>query len=268
MKILKNGTYLGTDKQGYFVNSLSSTVNEPWDKAVKMLVEECKEKLGDKLHSVYIRGSVASGRAVKGVSDIDSYVVVKGEPGKIDLDWTAQTREKVLNKFGFITKVELVFVNLENFSDQEKSFNTSFFIKTQSICVYGENLQPSLPRYKPDKNLARKLHGRWIDKNIRKAKEKIANTKDEEEVKKWCTWIAKRIVRTGFALVIDKEKKYTRDLYLCYSDFSKYYSDKENEMKTALQWAVNPISDKNRILEFLESFGNWLIKENERVLGS
>jgi|SRR3989344_4576752 len=265
VKIAKDGTYLETDAKGFFSNNLPGQIIKPWSEAVKVLVEECKKSLGDKLHSVYIRGSVATGKAVERVSDIDSIIVVRGNPKNLNLDWAKQAKRKILNE-GFATKVETMFVNLENLFDEERSFNTGFLIKIQSICVYGESLQTDLPDYRPNRKLALNLHGRWIEGNIEHAKVKLSNSKSEKEISNWCSWVSKRIVRAGFALIIEKEKKYTRDLYLSYRDFSKYYFEKESEMKTALLWAIEPTPDKKEILQFLNSFGKWLVKETHDVL--
>jgi hypothetical protein len=57
----------------------------------------------------------------------------------------------------------------------------------------------------------------------------------------------KQIVRTGFEIVMLQEKKYTRDLYLCYFIFSKYFPDYEITMKSALSLAIQPSCDKNLI---------------------
>lgn len=267
MKITKTGSYLKTDSGGYFLNDLSGVIKKPWKEAVEVLVEECKVFLKGKLHSIYIRGSVATGKAVEYVSDIDCIVVVKDDPKNLDLNFLSQTKKKILDNYRFITKVETMFVDSDRLLDRKQSFNTGFLIKTQSLCVYGNNLQSKLSMYKPDKELALNLHGRWIEKNIEWAKERIKGSQSESETKKWCAWVAKRIVRAGFALTIDKEKKYTRDIYLCYRDFFKYYPQQKKEMLRVLELAMQPITNKEEILALLDSFGVWLRSENRKVFG-
>ena len=68
----------------------------------------------------------------------------------------------------------------------------------------------------------------------------------------------KKILRTGFSLVMEKEKAFTRDLYPSYQLFSKYYPDQEPQMRQALEWAINPTDDSAGLLKYLGEFGGWL----------
>lgn len=55
----------------------------PWSEAVDFLVRGYREILGEHLHSVYIRGSVARGLAVEGLSDLDTTAVTRPH----EVDW-------------------------------------------------------------------------------------------------------------------------------------------------------------------------------------
>jgi hypothetical protein len=50
-------------------------------------------------------------------------------------------------------------------------------------------------------------------------------------------------------------------LYLCYKDFSEYYPEKQELMLEVLQYALNPTSDKNKIIEIRNAFVPWLVAE-------
>ncbi|UOR13626.1 hypothetical protein [Halobacillus amylolyticus] len=74
------------------------------------------------------------------------------------------------------------------------------------------------------------------------------------------------IVRAGLALVIVQEQSYTRDLFPAFKLFSKHYPEKEQEMRTALWYAINPLSNSEEILKFLDRFGSWIKAETENWL--
>ncbi|PAE39072.1 hypothetical protein [Bacillus sp. 7884-1] len=76
----------------------------------------------------------------------------------------------------------------------------------------------------------------------------------------------KIIVRAGIALVIVEENLYTRDLFLAYKIFAKHYPEKELEMKKALLYAIEPITNVEELLYFLNEFGEWIIKESDKWL--
>ena len=75
----------------------------------------------------------------------------------------------------------------------------------------------------------------------------------------------KRILRTAFELVMEKEESFTRDLYPCYELFSKNYPEKEKEMKEVLFLAINNTDDKEKILEILNGIGIWITEKVENI---
>lgn len=75
----------------------------------------------------------------------------------------------------------------------------------------------------------------------------------------------KRVVRTGFELVMARTHKYTRDLYPCYKEFSKYYPKRKNEMRKALQLCIVPTDNVKEISFLLNSLGKFLEQKTIRV---
>jgi hypothetical protein len=142
-------------------------------------------------------------------------------------------------------------------------FSRRFAIKVLSACFYGEDLVPKIPKFKPKLEIAFYFHGN-IEQVVEQAIQRIQSSSQSDQVKVHCTWVMKRLLRTGFGLTIEKAKLFTRDLYPCYEIFSKFYPEKEPQMRQALEWAINPSADKSELLDFLISFGRWLSAEAKR----
>ncbi|WP_243854901.1 hypothetical protein [Halalkalibacterium halodurans] len=105
-----------------------------------------------------------------------------------------------------------------------------------------------------------------LKQQIIRAKEDLLDNEDRADIIDCCIWIMKLIVRAGLALVIEKEHRYTRDLYPAYQIFAKHYHEKGAEMKQALQYAIAPVDNPKEISRFLEHFGSWMIEESEKWL--
>jgi hypothetical protein len=56
-------------------------------------------------------------------------------------------------------------------------------------------------------------------------------------------WFSRRIVRSGFKVTMDRNDRFTRDLYLCYEQFGAFYPDRAKEMFGVLINCLN--GDKN-----------------------
>jgi hypothetical protein len=258
---IKNiGSYLHVDDQGFIVNSTSIEKIQPeWLPAVEEVRGAYVQHFGDNLHSVYIRGSVAKGQAIEHISDIDSFAVVSLAYEKIDMLWSDLFKQELISEYPFVTGVEIGAIPIDELKDHK---GDQIMIKTQAICVYGKNLADEIPAMKPGMETAQHIH--FIKSEIIRTKEWFHGEHSTEEVMRKCTWIMKRILRSGFELVMERSQKYTRDLYPCYEGFSEYYPEQKGNMYKVLQLAINPTADKVEIEKVLNDIGNFFIKEIEK----
>jgi len=102
-------------------------------------------------------------------------------------------------------------------------------------------------------------HALEITEDIRQVRERLPSMEDAATVKAWCQWIMKRLVRTGFELIMEQEQTYTCDLYPCYVAFSRHFPAQERQMQHALARAIEPSDTKEELAEFLDGFGAWII---------
>lgn len=252
VEIEPKGSYFQIDENGFLINPASlEKVQEKWKPLVEDIVEVYKSKYGEKLKNVYIRGSVAKGEAIEGVSDIDTFAYVDLSKEELKANNTSEdTRKHIEQKYNFVEGIEMGAFPLSDISDHHIFLN-------QSLCVYGEPI--SIPKLKAGKEMAihsPTLHNRfkWLEKFLEK-------DESEQEIKRGCVWLMKALLRVGFELTMERSQKYTRDLYRCYETFAEYYPEKEPEMREVLDLALNPIADKKKIKEIMYNLGAWLLTE-------
>lgn len=249
------GSVLHTDEDGYIIKTASADKIQPkWRPAVDMIVEACKTNLGDVLHSVYVRGSVAKGEAIEGVSDVDMVVIVNVPLDSVDTKWAGNLTTGIENKYSFVSDVDFMFGSVSALGRGHK-----LILRTQAACLYGTDLSDELPPLKPGPDTI--MHAKSLGTSMHEVTDFLAVERSEEAIRKKCTWIMKRIVRTGCELVMERSGKYARDLYPCYELFSQYYPEKQTEMYRALELAVNPSSDTEEIRKVLETLGEWMNTE-------
>lgn len=252
IEIQAKGSYFRTDKNGFLINPASAKkVQEKWKPLIEDIVEAYKNKYGKKLKNVYIRGSVAKGEAVEGVSDIDTFAYVDLSEEELNENNTNRdVRKPIEEKYGFVEEVEMSARPLSDIPNNYITLN-------QSLCVYGEPI--SVPKLKAGKEMAGHALGfhnrvKWFEKFLER-------DESEEDIKKSCVWLMKGLLRVGFELTMERSQKYTRDLYRCYETFSEYYPEKEPEMREVLDLALNPTADKSKMKEIMDNLGAWLLAE-------
>ncbi len=252
VEIKKIGSFLETDENGFLINPAAVEKIQPeYEAVIASVVDLYKQRFGESLRSVYIRGSVAKGQAIEGVSDIDAFAFVDLSEEKMNQREQVGDKE-LLEKYPFITKTELVAEPIVNSNN-----HGNIIVLNQAICVYGEPIET--PKIKPGKDAM--LHLQHMDETVRKAQSFFEADRSEERVKSKCVGLMKRLVRSGCELVMERSGKYTRDLYPSYEIFAKYYPEKSEEMLKALELALNPTADKEKIKLILSNLGNWLSDE-------
>lgn len=247
------GSFFPLDTEGYIINPCKSPPFDPfWENMFEQIRTYLVQYFPEKLHSIWLRGSVAQGKAVAGQSDLDIFALFK-TPG---LHWQElpglhKLREQIGEKDSFPLECQL---ESYNGNPQELRSQIAMLTATQSVCLWGEDLRPQLKKYKPGKEVM--LEYRWIAADVEDWLLKIQQG-ERLEKEAFCSFM-KTIIRAGFELVMERDGRYTRDLYPAYQVFSAYYPKKEPDMKQALLWYLNPIPDRALLQAYLQDFGRWL----------
>lgn len=263
-KIEASGSFYKKDSCGYLINT-TSIKNIP--DAYNECIEEIKNiylETFPNLDSVYLRGSLAEGKARFGFSDIDTFVVLKYKPSNKQIVKLKKYSEELTDNFLYDTKIDLEYnyINQILYDVDFKFMQT--VIKVQSLIIYGDNtFQDSLKSSKPDSSLISTIFN--LSSRVDFGFSKIKNAKSNKDIRYWCAWISRTMIRCCLELVIDKHNEYTRDLYLCYKVFCIYYPKKENMAKQVLFLAINPTSKIYEFSSLLKDFSNWLIIEAQKT---
>jgi len=247
----------GVDKDGFIKTEVGlNKIKPPFTKIFTHCKAEIVNKLGDKIHSLYVYGSVTTGKAYAKKSDLDLLLVLKNKPTSKIKEQVDLLQRSLSDKHKHLVRevgISLTFIN----EVRKDNFGWGYFIKHLSVCVYGEDISRGLPKFKPSKEVAKAFNGD-IAKHIDNILKKFKSPTKESEILLTCSQTMKKIIRTGFCLVMDEEKSWTTDLEKSCQIFSKYYPKQAPLMMKALNLAKKPVADKKMLGKFLENFGSWL----------
>lgn len=260
------------DIDGFLLNDASVDKIPP---GYLPLIEDIKQVYMDhsfgRLHSLYLFGSVPRGKATTGLSDIDVLGVMKGKAEWVINNWTnlgnwkEPEGRRILEAYPIISNVVFDFEPLSFVTEQRSFFWPTFLLSVGGVCIYGKDLVPQLPRFKPDEVVANSELVQ-LDDNIHEAIREIQKATSSERVTYWCRRIMKNLLRDGFFLNMAEDNRFTPDVGFCYVQFSKHYPEQAGSMKKALDYGKNPTTKKTEIIEFLNTFGAWLVVETDRWL--
>ena len=250
-----------TDENGFIINEASSRKIQPYyRKILKEINQLYIDKLGSNLLSVYIRGSVSVGRATPRISDIDSVAIIRKRLARENLSWIVKAANDLEKKYPKAGLVELAVISLNELLKSKEYKNLRVYLKTQSVCLWGKDILPQLPKVKPGKELAVYLYGN-LDEELEILKKIFSGKITDREylfqkrpIKFWGVWMTRTLLRAGLGLVMIKKPIYSQDLKTCFTIFTEEYPEYKNEMQRLLGWSVKPTSNKRRLFNFLDNF--------------
>lgn len=265
-KILPYGHLFPTNQEGFILNDCHrDKILPPWTSLVEELRQNCLQIWPSRLKALYLRGSVPRGLAILKMSDLDSFALLSGEITAEDIEQSRQLCQTLNRRYLFCKKVELIL--FEDRLIQKKDSIWPVIIQTQSLQIAGDFLPKTL-KVKPGRDLISYSYTWQVDlATTLKGLECLSprSLAYSKQVKKQCAWIARRMIRVGFELVMEQDQCYTPDLYQCYERFSAYFPEQQRAMKKALELAINPSANRAGFIMFLRRFGRWLEEEVERT---
>lgn len=261
------GGYLDIDEAGFIVKKASpDAFQQAWKPVIADAVEAYKEHFGKHLVAAYVRGSAAKGEAIDGLSDLDTIAIVDLPPEHIDTSWKTAFNAAMAERYPFVEGVEILAITPAQAKDPNRGHR--IMLKTQSACVFGLDISDSLPPIRIGKDAAQ--HAPSLVAELEDAIVFFGQHwgTDDAADRRRCSWAMKRILRTGFELVMERERKYTRDLYPCFEGFSRHYPEMRPLMRETLERAINPTADLDTVLRILRAWLRFMPEEIERIFGA
>ena len=200
-----HGRFFPIDQNGYIINDTDwSTIPKHWQNVIIDIIAAYQKELANNLIAVYVRGSVARNLAIDGFSDIDTFALIKSDQL---LKWAKAsfqglTSSFLQKKYVFVKEIEMQLVSYNSNTFLAQNPKVAMLIQTQSLCVFGKDIIPTLSQYLPNRSVCLNYH--WLEEDI---KAYLQKTTDELTIADHQA-ILKVIIRSGFELVIEREKQF------------------------------------------------------------
>lgn len=267
INIKEHGRFFQQNSLGELLNDCAITnLKSPWLELVETWKKGCLTIFDSGVVSIYLRGSIPRGLAIEGFSDLDGIVIVRENFVNDDTleNCLAQFHQQLRSQFSFCPNIETQIISEKEIFDYSSGWG--ILLKIQGLCIWGVDYESQLPPVSLGLDLvsysfslAQDINSvcQWMRQNS------FAQNRDVNTIKNKCSWLCRRIVRSGFELVMKKENVYTRDLYLNYVVFARYFPERQQDMNRALFLAINPSGNRAGLLVFWGEFGTWLTEKIE-----
>ncbi|OEJ32602.1 nucleotidyltransferase domain-containing protein [Streptomyces subrutilus] len=251
----------GLDAYGYFERegSLGQVPGE-FRGVVAAARERIGEAYGRRLHSAYLYGSVPRGTARPGRSDLDLLLVLHRAPADEDRDAADVLALGLDEDFAEIDGAGILLQDKATVLSEAERFDLGWFLACLCTPLLGADLAEHLPRYRPDSLLARETNGDLADV-LPTWRTRAREASAPDEYRKLSRIFARRLVRTGFTLVMPRWGGWTSDLAESAEVFGTYYPQRAAQMRAAAAVALDPVADPAVLRTYIEDLGPWLADE-------
>ncbi|TXS50301.1 nucleotidyltransferase domain-containing protein [Streptomyces sp. uw30] len=258
----------GLDAQGYIAPEGSlGRVPHAFRSVVAAARDRLLDVFGARLHSAYLYGSIPRGTARVGRSDLDLLVALREEPTEADRVDARVLDEALDKEFAQIDGAGTLLSSRGRLLSDLERYDGGWFVACLCTPLLGEDLAEFLPRYRPDSLLARETNGdlglllpRW--------RARIADAGESDEARRpLVRFMSRRLVRTGFTLVMPRWGGWTSDLGEMAEAFGSYYPARAEQMKATAELGFEPTGDEGVLRSYVDDLGPWLAQEYARVHG-
>ena len=236
----------------------------PVVEAARTLIAETFDSV--RLHSAYLYGSIPRGTATPGVSDLDLQLALHREPTAADRADATSIEISLDHAFTQIDGVGILLTSTRTLLSELERHDAGFFIACLCTPLLGPDLAEELPCYRPTALLARETNGD-LALALQRWHTRAAVAATDADRRALGRVVARRIVRTGFTLIMPRWGGWTSDLDQSAELFGRYYPERAGQMRTAAAIGRSPSADPAVLSPLIDDLGPWLAAEYTATYG-
>jgi predicted nucleotidyltransferase len=234
-------------------------------------VEAARQRIGtmygsSRMHSGYLYGSVARGTAVPAASDLDLMLALRDEPTAADRAVARTIEQELGQSFPQVNGVGIEMASVAVLLSELERHDLGFFIACLCTPLLGDDLAAQLPSYRPTGLLARETNGD-LDLMLPGWRARAAGAATDADRRFLSRAVGRRLVRTGFTLVMPRWDGWTSILADSAEIFGRYYPERAEQMRVAATIGRAPSADPAVLDALLTDLGPWLAAEYRAVHG-
>lgn len=234
------------------------------------LVDDTRRHLaqtyGDRMHSAYLYGSVPRGDAVEGRSDLDLTVLLHEAPSPADDEAARRVEATIDTAHTCIDGVGLLVFGTGRILSPAERYDLAFHVVCLCTPLLGPDLAEQLPRYRPDRQLARDTNGDIVEA-LAGFRARLDAATSPATVARLCRGSARKLTRTAFTLVMPRWQGWTSDLAAIARIVASYYPTLTAPLEAAARLARAPSDDPAVVRYLLDELGDPLAAEYATVIG-
>ncbi|MEE4483205.1 nucleotidyltransferase domain-containing protein [Serratia ficaria] len=251
---------MAVDHNGYITLPKLNELQPEFAAVVANLVTALSQGFPELIHSIYVYGSVAEGRAMIGKSDLDITIVFNDK-----LDQVATTQLTIIQcelkkSHPVVSKIDFDCGVLQQVLHPDNQLSWGYWLKHHCVCIYGEDLSDRFHPFKPSKEIAVAVNGDFLSV-IEKLIVQIQSSSDENKTQQLQRAAARKAIRATNILRSKHDTDWPGTLEEHCIKLNAQYPAKVEVMDYLLATSYKPQGDVTNFKNRIMVFANWLNAE-------
>ncbi|WP_298958205.1 nucleotidyltransferase domain-containing protein [uncultured Roseibium sp.] len=248
---------MSVDQHGY----IGVVGDQPFQTDFHSLLQEVRDRFSPQtltlVHSVYIYGSIATGKAVAGRSDLDLTLILNKAPSKHDSDLIESKRRNFEIANPIVSKVDFGIGFLEDIVSVDASLAWRYWLKHHCRCIAGEDLAEDIPLFRPSRSLALEVNGDF-EQVLGKYHRLLLVSRPASNNGRLVREASRKLIRSTNMLRKDRDIDWPDTLEEHVARFQGLFPDHRDELQYFFQQAREPVAEPEYFAGRLEAFVGWM----------
>lgn len=175
-------------------------------------------EFGEKIHSIYMCGSIPRGTAQPYKSDAD-FTILCENSSDLDGDTIDDIKAQLLERYPYITKIDTVICTLEDVRNKPNEWG--FWVKIVCVNIYGLDVGEDVPPIHVSKEFILDLNSD-LPKAINRVKQALISAGDTKMKSRYVKGYCKKLIRALFTFVLEDVGQWQDDIELMKKSIISY----------------------------------------------
>ncbi len=248
---------MAVDRNGYIAQPKCSKLQPTFSRIVSLVITKLSHCFPELIHSLYIYGSVAEGRAKIGKSDLDMTIIFNYKPDQMTTAYLAAVQCELEKNNPVVTKIDFDCGLLQQVLDPDNKLSWGYWLKHHCICVYGEDLGLQFQAFKPSKSIAVAVNGDFLPV-LNKLIVQMHASVDKNKRLQLQRAVARKAIRATSILRSEHDNDWPDTLHEHRIKFNTRYPALSEEMDYLMAMSNEPHGSTANFNKRVMNFASWL----------
>ncbi len=250
---------MGIDRRGL----IAVVENAPFQNEYRPMLENVRLRLRPQIfpliHSIYVYGSVASGRAISGCSDLDLSLVLRNPPSNRASIVIEEIRQEIEAAYPIASKVDFDIGVLQDILSAETGVAWRYWLKHHCRCIAGDDLAEGIPLFRPSRTLALAVNGDF-EQVLQRYQSRLAIAQPEAVVRRLVKEAARKLIRSTNVLRKETDPDWPETLEEYLTRFQRLFPAHGDRLLYFYEQAFTPDAALEDFSRRLQAFSGWMAR--------